>query len=164
MKLQYNVGMCLESSPKLWFSHSKLQNPDFLNTILKSQIIGLVETQHIAEDADKLHILGYKCYQVCRKKKKFGRKHGGIAVYIHESILGGVSRVPTPGSESIILKLNKDFFQLDKDTIVTFCYCVPANSSYARRTNFDPYHDLEEKLGGFVESMIRYAWVTLTPE
>ena len=38
------------------------------------------------------------------KKKKFGRKHGGIAVYVHESILGGVSRVPTPGSESIILK------------------------------------------------------------
>ena len=59
--------------------------------------------------------------------------------------------MPTPGSESIILKLNKDFFQLDKDTILTFCYCVPANSSYARRTNFDPYHDLEEKLGGFVE-------------
>ena len=134
------------------FSYSKLQNPEFLGIILKNHIFGLVETHHIAEDADKLHILGYKCYQVCRKKKKFGRKHGGLAVYVKNNILGGVSRISTNGSESIILKLNKDFFKLDKDTILTFTYCVPANSSYALRTNFDPYSDLEEKLAAFVGS------------
>ena len=75
------------------FTYNKLQNPEFLEIILKNQIIGLVETHHMAEDADKLHILGYKCFQVSRKKKKFGRKHGGIAVYVHNTVLSGVSRV-----------------------------------------------------------------------
>ena len=132
------------------FIYSKLQDPDFHEHVLKNKIFGLVETHHTDEDIDKLHILNYKCFQTCRKKKNFGRKHGGIAVYIHNTILGGVSKVPTQGSENIILKLKKDFFKLDKDTILTFSYCVPSNSSYAQRTQFDAFADLEQKLGGFI--------------
>ena len=100
----------------------------------------------MSKDIDKLQINDFKCYQVCRKKKKFGRKHGGIVVFVHNSIRRGVSKVATQGSESIILKLDKDFFQLSKETYLIFVYCSPANSSYVTRTGLDAFCDLEQKL------------------
>ena len=132
------------------FIYNKLQCPDFQDHVFKYKIFGLVETHHTDDDIDKLHILDYKCFQACRKKKKFGRKHGGLAVYVHNTILSGVTKMPTQGSEKIILKLKKDFFQLDMDTILSFSYCVPANSSYALRTQFDAFSDLEQKLSNYV--------------
>ena len=61
----------------------------------KAKILGLLETQHTADDIDKLQLLNYKCFQACRKKKRFGRKRGGVAVFVHQSILQGVSKIPT---------------------------------------------------------------------
>ena len=128
------------------YSYNKLQDPDFIATTQKFKIFGLIETQHTSEDIDKLQIPDFKCFQVCRKKKKFGRKHGGIAVFIHKSIIKGISKVPTQGSEAIILKMDKVFFKLNKPTYLIFTYCSPANSSYTLRTNLEPFADLEQKL------------------
>ena len=128
------------------FVYNKLQDPDFIEHTQRFHIFGLIETQHTAEDIDKLQILGYKCFQVCRKKKRFGRKHGGLAVYVHLSILPGVSKIATDGSETIILKLKKDYFKLRNDTLIYFSYCVPSNSSFAVRTQLDPFSDLEQKI------------------
>ena len=129
------------------FGYSKLDNPLFSEHIKNHQIFGLVETHHTSDDIDRIQILGYKCFQTCRKKLKFGRKHGGLAIYVHNSILAGVSKIATTGSETIQLKLNKDFFSLDKDIVASFSYCSPANSSYTQRTQLDTYDDLEQKLG-----------------
>ena len=128
------------------FIYNKLEDPDFKKQTQTSKILGLVETQHVSEDIDKLQINDFKCYQVCRKKKKFGRKHGGIAVFVHNSISRGVTKVATQGSESIILKLDKNFFHLSKDTYLIFVYCSPANSSYVTRTGLDSFADLEQKI------------------
>ena len=128
------------------FSYNKLHDPDFIAQTKNSKILGLIETQHTADDIDKLQIFDFKCFQVCRKKKKFGRKHGGIAVFVHNSILQGVSKVPTQGSEAIILKLDKNFFRFAKDTYLVFAYCSPANSSYAIRTQLEPFSEIEQKL------------------
>ena len=128
------------------FVYNKLQDPDFKKETQNCKILGLIETQHVAEDIDQLQITDFKCFQVCRKKKKFGRKHGGIAVFVHNSILKGVSKIATQGSECVILKLNKDFFKLSKDTYLLFVYCSPANSSFCTRTQLDPFSDLEQKL------------------
>ena len=88
------------------YVYNKLEDPDFIRQTQSLKIFGLVKTQHVAEDIDKLQINDFKCYQACRKTKKFGRKHGGIAVFVHNSILRGVSKVGTLGSDSIILKLD----------------------------------------------------------
>ena len=126
-----------------------MDDPLFHEHIKKYQIFGLIETHHTSDDIDKLHILGYKCFQVCRKKLKFGRKHGGLAVYVHNSILSGINKVPTSGSETIQLKLKKEDFSLAKDLVLTFAYCSPANSSYTQRTQLDIFEDLEQKFGVF---------------
>ena len=99
-----------------------------------------------------MQIPEYRCFQVCRKKLKRGRKSGGICVYVHQSISKGVSKVNTSGSESIFVKLSKTFFSVNRDIIVSFTYCVPADSSYQARTQFDPLEDLEEKISGVAQS------------
>ena len=105
LKFWFNAGIFFE----FWFflngfTYNKLHDPQFIENTHKHNIFGFVETQHTADDADSLQILGYKCFQVCRKKKKFGRKHGGLAVYVHNSITRGISKIPTNGSESILIK------------------------------------------------------------
>ena len=91
--------------------YCKLTNdPDVVEHTRKYLIYGLVETHHSVEDLPLLQVPGYVCFQVCRTKLKRGRKHGGICVFVHESIRRGVKKVNTAGSESIQIKISKDFF------------------------------------------------------
>ena len=133
------------------FQYSKLQDLDFIEHVMSFNIFGLIETHHTDEDIDKMQLFGYKCFQVCRKKLKFGRKHGGLAVYVKNSILPGIKKLPLAGSETIILRLNSEYFKFSKDIFVSFSYCAPAGSSFLARTQFDPFTDLELKLNNIAE-------------
>ena len=92
------------------FQYNKLEDQDFVKHVSGFQIFGLIETHHTSDDVNKIQINGYKCYQPCWKKLKIGRKHGGLAVYVQNSLLPGVSKMPLPGSETIVLKLEKKIF------------------------------------------------------
>ena len=130
------------------FRYSKLNSPDFWKVVKDEKIFCLLETHHTADDTDSLEIPGYKCFSLCRPKSK-GVKYkpsGGIAVYVHSSVKGGVSKLPTSGTENVILKLKQDFFGLEKDVQLIFSYCVPANSSYRVKHQLEVFVDLEEKL------------------
>ena len=67
-------------------------------------------------------------------------------MYVHDSISLGVSKINSSGSESILIRLKKEYFHLDRDIIVSFSYCVPSGSSYQIRTQFDPLEDFLEKI------------------
>ena len=89
------------------FRYSKLQSPYFWDMVGKAKIFGLIESHHLASEIDQIQIDGFKCFNVCRKKKSNrGRNSGGIAVYICNTVIQGVSKVPTTGSENIQIKLN----------------------------------------------------------
>ena len=75
-----------------------------------------------------------------------GRNSGGIAVYVHKTLMRGVQKIPTSGSENILLKLEQSFFGLNRDLVISVSYCVPENSSYQIREQLDIYGDLELKL------------------
>ena len=128
------------------FRYNKLRSPYFFEAINGAKIFSLIETHHTAEEIDQIQLDGYKCYNVCRKKRRLGRNSGGIAVYIHESILKGVQKIPSSGSENILIKLKQNFFGLSNDIVVCFSYCVPEYSSYQLREQLDIYGDLEQKL------------------
>ena len=81
------------------------------------------------------------------KKGNRGRNSGGIAVYICNTILPGVSKIPSSGSENVLIKLDKTFFGLARDVAITFSYCVPEYSSYQLCEQLDIFGDLEYKLG-----------------
>ena len=129
------------------FRYNKLQSPYFWDMIGNAKIFGLIESHHTATEIDQIQIDGFKCFNVCRKKKSNrGRNSGGIAVYVCNTILQGVSKIPTSGSENILIKLNKTFFGLERDVVVTFSYCVPEYSSFQLREQLDVFGDLEFKL------------------
>ena len=46
-----------------------------------------------------------------------------------------------------ILKLNKHFFGLSRDTIIGFNYCVPSNSTFITNNQYEPFEELEKELG-----------------
>ena len=52
------------------FRYNKLHSPIFQRAIGNAKIFGLLETHRVATDIDHLQIPDYKCYNVCRKKKK----------------------------------------------------------------------------------------------
>ena len=57
-----------------------------------------------------------------------------------------MSKIPSSGSENILIKLDKTFFGLDRDVAITFSYCVPEYSSYQLREQLDVFGDLVYKL------------------
>ena len=130
------------------FRYNKLDDPNFWDTVKHEKIFALLETHHTVDEIDKLEIEGFKCFSLCRPRDK-GVKFkasGGLAVYVHQSIRDGVSKVPSSGSENIILNLKANFFGFDQDIQIFFSYCVPTNSSYRRRHDLDVFADLEDKL------------------
>jgi exonuclease III len=128
------------------FRYNKLHSPFFKDAIGDAKLFGLVETHHVASEIDQIQLDGFKCYNVCRKKKRLGRNSGGIAVYVHETLLKGVQKIPSSGSENLLIKLSQSFFGLSRDVVVCFSYCVPENSSFQVREQLDVYGDLELKL------------------
>ena len=71
------------------FRYNKLNDPNVLESLLKDKIFGLVETHHKSNEEQSLHINGYKCFSICRPKRKNVQYHkasGGLAVYVHQSI------------------------------------------------------------------------------
>jgi hypothetical protein len=62
------------------FRYYKLHSPYFMEAINNAKIFSLIETHHIATEIDQIQLTGYKCFNVCRKKRQFGRNSGGIAV------------------------------------------------------------------------------------
>ena len=129
------------------FRYCKTRSPHFWDIIGNAKIFSLLETWHLASEIDKIQIAGYKCYNVCRKKKgNRGRNSGGIAVYICNTIVPGVTKISSTGSENLLIKLNRTFFGLERDVAITFSYCVPAYSSYQLREQLDIFGDLEYKL------------------
>ena len=128
------------------FRDCKLQSPYFLDVIKDVKIFALLETMHTASEIDQIQLPGYKCYNVCRKKRQMGRNSGGIAVYVDKSIVDGVQKIPSSGTENILLKLKNLFFGLKRDIVICFSYCVPENSSYQKREQLDVFGDIEQKL------------------
>ena len=128
------------------FRYNKLHSPFFKSIVGNAKIFGLLETHHVATDIDQLKLTDFKCYNVCTKKNIQGRNSGGIAVYVHNTISKGVQKIPSPGSENLLIKLKQKFFGLKRDLVICFSYCVPENSSYQVREQLDIYGDLELRL------------------
>ena len=94
------------------FRHNKLHSPFFMEAIKGAKIFSIIETWHTATEIDQIQLSGYKCFNVCRKKRQYGRNSGGIAVYVDNSILDGVRLIPSTGSENILIRLKKNFLWL----------------------------------------------------
>jgi exonuclease III len=120
-------------------SHSKLDDPDFVNDIVKHDIVFLSETH--SNEKDNIQIEGFHVTCNHRDKLKQAKKHfGGVIVAIKKDIKKGVKIVNVSKSDEITIKLRKDFFNFDKDLFVKGVYIPPVNSTYSKRVRQLPNH------------------------
>lgn len=121
---------------------------EYFSNIMKSDIVFLSET-HLHSN-QTLAYDGFKCY-TNRRPSESNKSRGGLAVFIKRTILCGVSLIDKSLSEMMWFKLDKHFFNLDKDLFICFPYLVPPNSTYAKRTGID-----KQVLSKLEEDVIKY--------
>ena len=134
------------------FRYNKLTYPYVQTLFEKYKIVGLIETHHEQGEIGDLHLNNFICHSKCRpkSKKKGNKPSGGLAVYIHHSIKPGVKFLSRPGSESIWIKVNCDFFNLKKDIYFCFVYAAPYNRPYLKRLEIDVFESLTNETSEFV--------------
>lgn len=122
---------------------NKIEDPIFMRAIKGLDIFALVET-HTNENSD-IDIPGYFCHHVYRQRNtRATRDHGGIAVYVRNTLTEGVNFIKNTNSNFQWIALHKDFFKLNKDVSVCFVHNPPATSSYSRSLNYDVIQLIEE--------------------
>ena len=80
---------------------------------------------------------------MCLEKR---RGIGAEIVVVLQYMFVTQHKIPSSGSENVLIKLNRTFFGLDRDVVTTFSYCVPEYSSYQLREQHDIFGDIEHKL------------------
>jgi exonuclease III len=112
---------------------NKLDDQCFLGDIMKSDIIGLVET-HL-NDQTNICLDGYSVYQKNRPRVSRARRdHGGLIVLTRNCIKSGIKHLYCPNPNYHWIKLEKTFFSLEDDIYICFAHIPPQNSTYTLRT------------------------------
>ena len=112
--------------------------------INKHDIFGIVETH--ADSNSDLQIHDFRHYVKHRENSKGKRNSGGIAVYIRKTIIGGTSFVISRNKNILWLKLDKSFFDLDKDLYLGTVYISPNTSQVIDQELLD---DIESEIVNF---------------
>ena len=112
--------------------------------IHKHDIFGIVETH--ADSNSDLQIHDFRHYVKHRENSKGKRNSGGIAVYIRKTIIGGTSFVISRNKNILWLKLDKSFFDLDKDLYLGTVYISPNTSQVIDQELLD---DIESEIVNF---------------
>ena len=126
---------------------NKLEDPHFIKTLAKHDILCVQETHCGPREFPNSHISTHKAIPICRKISPNNRYYGGMLLFIRKEIKEGVKVIYQENSnpEIIGLKLKSDFFDLTDDTFLWFVYAPPISSPYTKSIN-DIFDTLEQKL------------------
>lgn len=127
--------------------HKCLDDQDFLNCIYQYDILFFSETWQ--RQGESFELEGYECVHVPRKEsgsKKCKRGHGGVCLFVHESVRKGIELLETNDSGFIWVKLSKLFFNLTDDICICFAYIPPQDSIYFKTHDIGFYELLEENI------------------
>lgn len=116
---------------------SKLTDNDFLQQIHNLDIFALSETHTGPEQ--EISLKNFTSYSSTRTISKNCRYYGGLTVFIKKRIKPGVKLISLNNPETIWIKLEKSFFDLEKDIFVAFVYIPPQNSPYLQKLGTDTY-------------------------
>ena len=116
---------------------NKTKEKDFNDLLNACDIFCLQETRK------EIKIPNYICYNKLRPN---GRG-GGVCIGIKRSLSNGVTKINTLNkTDTLGIKLNKNYFKTDKDIILLNCYIPPGNSSYLKKQEHDPFDSLSSIL------------------
>ena len=117
---------------------SKLKTSDFLSIISKHDIFALVETDATYET--EVNISKFKHFIECRNQSG-NRSSGGL--YINQKL----TYIPSENKDIIWCKLDKTFFNFQKDIYLETVYLTPPN--YETNSSEDLIGELEEEMFSF---------------
>ena len=102
----------------------KTDIPEFRKLLTDHDIFCLQETKGTVNVSD------FRCFNVNRKDSN----SGGVCIGVRKSLLPGVRAVKgVDSSDMLTVKLNANFFNLDRDLNLVNVYDSPAHSSYKKR-------------------------------
>lgn len=128
---------------------SCLTDAEFFNLICENDLIFCCETWQ--RSSDNFDIQNYHCISVPRPESlhirgKGKRGHGGICLYVKNNIYDGVEVMEKISEGFLWIKLKKDFFSMQYDLFICFCYIPPKDSIYFKTAELDLFDILEKGL------------------
>ena len=131
----------------------KIDDPNFINDILKYDIFGVCETW-LNKGNEHLVVPEYKFYPLSRKKEN-DQSRGGVGWFIRDSLKRYVKILYDISNENMFFcKLEKKYFNFDDDVYVGMIYFPPENSSREKRIKVDHFKNLVEKVSKIDSSNI----------
>ena len=131
---------------------NKIQDTDFLKNITHHDIIGLGETWLTTGNKNMLNLSSYYDYSVVRKNNK----RGGVSILIKKSIKKGIKIINSNNVDTIWCKLEKQFFNIDKDLYICFIYNPPENSIHQSNSFFDQLEKLAKQRVGSASDVLEF--------
>ena len=124
---------------------SKLEDPCFLKTLSRFDILCLQET-HISQEENVKIPKGFRPIPHCRRISGNSRYFGGLLILIRKSIYPGIKRGKFSDDDAFHLILKGEYFGLDSDKNVIFTYASPATSSYTKARTENIFDKIETKI------------------
>lgn len=116
---------------------NKYQDGEFIETLVGYDIFCLQETHCDLNNSLELSEFPRPVHIIRSRLKDTGKRHGGVSVYIRNSIRTGIKFLNHTTNDFIWLKLCKDFFNNPHDIFLCFLYAPPENSTYSKRIDYD---------------------------
>lgn len=112
----------------------KTLDEGFLNNIVGTDIVALVETHTVEGQNNIKAIAGYETKYFNRPKHtKAPHGSGGIAILFKPQLREGLKFFPARNNDYIWIKLDKTFFNRNHDIYICAAYIPPPNSTYTKR-------------------------------
>lgn len=123
---------------------NKYQDGEFIEKLVGYDIFCLQETHCDLNNSLELSEFPRPVHIIRSRLKDTGKIHGGLSVYIRNSIRTGIKFLNHTTNDCIWLKLCKDFFNNPHDIFLCFLYAPPENSTYSKRIDYDIWVNIKK--------------------
>ena len=127
-------------------TNDTLNDPIFLKQIENFDLIFLAET-HLGPESSAPNLGSYNFHTVCREKSKHNNRHfGGLGILVRKCLHNFVTILPNTCRDYQWIKLDKIFFNLNRDLYICLIYIPPTVSPYIQKLNYDILDCLEQDI------------------
>lgn len=126
--------------------NTKCKNDDFIDIVKNYDLLCIQESWLIKGQSSD--IKNYEYFRSDRYKGKTSKRgHGGVVIYFKKELKHGLTKLKSKNPDNIWVKLNKNFFNFDKD-IFLLCSYIPPHDSKIHK-GYDVYNNLNIEITSF---------------
>ena len=125
----WNIQGLNQKVNELYFS--KLNDKEFLDAVTNLDLFCLSET-HIGTGS-WTQLKKFKCFKSCRISRGKNKFSGGLCLFISKIVSKRIKIFKNDDPDILWVKLNRLFFNFEKDLYISFNYISPKNSTYYKK-------------------------------